>query len=320
MKILGLSFGKKMGNNEILVKEALMGAEEMGVEVMGFIRALDLDIKPCRDCVACANSLFAGGSGECVIKDDFKLLDEQLLECDGLIVGSPIFIMCPTGYYKNVADRRGPSHDLAWLIEAKKMRQTMEKPPAKGPDERAFKKRYAGFFITGGASTLNWLSFGFPLMYLLTFPTHMQVVDQVMVKDISQYFCVVVNKEALQRARQLGRNVAQAVLEQKDEPEWKGDEQGICPVCHCNLLTIFKKNPVECPVCGIRGELKIINDEFVVTFSKEEQERSRLKMGGKYEHWEELRNNFPKAMMNPEVPKIPELIKKYEGYKELQLK
>ena len=44
MKLLGLSFGRKMENTEILVKEAMMGAEEAGSDV-GFIRVLDLDIK-----------------------------------------------------------------------------------------------------------------------------------------------------------------------------------------------------------------------------------------------------------------------------------
>lgn len=33
MKILGLTCGRKMSNSEILVKEALMGAEELGAEV-----------------------------------------------------------------------------------------------------------------------------------------------------------------------------------------------------------------------------------------------------------------------------------------------
>jgi multimeric flavodoxin WrbA len=320
MKILGVSFGKKMGSNEVLVKEALMGVEETGVEIQGFVRALDLDIKPCKDCLACTFSLFGGGSGECGIKDDFKLLDEQLMECDGMIVGAPIFILGPSGYVKDVSDRRGPSHDITWLIEAKKMRASQENPKGKGPDERAFKKRYAGFFTTGGASTANWLSFGLAGMHLFTFPTHVQVVDHLQVDRISTYFNVVANKEALKRARQLGRNVAQAVKDQADEPKWMGDEVGICPVCHCNLLTVFKKNPVECPICGIRGELEVVGDEFKVTFSEEEKERSRLKMGGKLEHWLELQGNFPKAMANPEVAKIPELLKKYEGYKELKLK
>ncbi len=60
MKLLGLSCGRKMQNTEVLLREALRGAEEMGVEV-AMIRLLDLDIKPCRGCTACAMSLMEGG-------------------------------------------------------------------------------------------------------------------------------------------------------------------------------------------------------------------------------------------------------------------
>ena len=46
MKLLGISCGRKMGNSEILLREALMGAEELGSETE-IISLLDVDIKPC---------------------------------------------------------------------------------------------------------------------------------------------------------------------------------------------------------------------------------------------------------------------------------
>ena len=70
MKMIGLSLGTKMGNNEVLVKEALMGAQEMGAEVE-FIRVLDYDIRACRGCVACASSLFYGGRRQVCDKGRF---------------------------------------------------------------------------------------------------------------------------------------------------------------------------------------------------------------------------------------------------------
>ena len=48
-KIIGLSTGRKNGNSEILLKEALMAAEELGVE-SDIIRAMDLRVKPCTGC------------------------------------------------------------------------------------------------------------------------------------------------------------------------------------------------------------------------------------------------------------------------------
>jgi len=57
MKVLGLACGRKMSNTEILVKEALMGAEETGAEVE-LVRLMDLNIKPCTGCNSCVIDLF----------------------------------------------------------------------------------------------------------------------------------------------------------------------------------------------------------------------------------------------------------------------
>ncbi len=63
MKVLGLTCGRKMSNTEILVKEALMGAEEMGAKVE-IVRLMDLNIKPCTGCNSCVIDLFEkAGSG-----------------------------------------------------------------------------------------------------------------------------------------------------------------------------------------------------------------------------------------------------------------
>jgi hypothetical protein len=56
MKVLGLTCGRKLSNTEIVVKEALMGAEEMGAEVE-IVRLMDLHIKPCTGCNACVLEL-----------------------------------------------------------------------------------------------------------------------------------------------------------------------------------------------------------------------------------------------------------------------
>jgi len=315
MKLLGLSCGRKMQNTEVLVKEAMRAAEELGADV-GMIRLLDLDIKPCTGCTKCVQSLMQGGPGKCVIKDDLHLVDEQLMECDGLILGSPVFVLTPHGLLKVMSDRFGPSHDYVFRMGAKEIRDA--KGTGKGPDERSFKGRVAGFLSVGGAVTPHWLSLGLPLMNLFTFPSHIQVVDQMQVLGVSRWGHVVLNDEAMARARRLGRNVAEAMGKSEKEVRWMGDEPGTCPVCHSNLLTVPKKNPVECAICGIRGEIKVEGDDISVTFSEEEQKRARLTVAGKLEHYLEIRDNFRIAAARKDLDQIPERLKNYEGYREIE--
>ncbi len=317
MKLLGLSCGRKMQNTEVLVKEAMMAAEEQGAEV-GMIRLLDLDIKPCTGCVTCVRSLMQGGPGKCVIKDDLHFVEEQLMECDGLILGSPVFVLTPHGLLKIISDRFGPSHDYAFRMGAKQVRDA--RGTGKGPDERSFKARVGGFISVGGAVTPHWLSLGLPLMNLFTFPSHIQVVDQMQVLGVSRWGHVVLNDEAMMRARKLGRSVAQAMGKSEKELRWMGDDPGTCPVCHSNLLTVTRKNPVECAICGIKGEIKVEGDEITVAFSGEEQKKARLTIAGKVEHYEEIRDNFRIAATRKDLDQIPGRLKRYEAYREIEKK
>jgi multimeric flavodoxin WrbA len=331
MKLLGMSFGTKLtkspmplgGTNETLIKEALMAAEVEGVET-GFIRMLDLDIKPCKGCIACVMSLRTGGEGTCVIKDDLPFLDEQVYEADGLIIGAPVYAVGPTGLQKIVADRWGPSHDQYWCMMAKKIGQVTGKP---GPDERSFKNRVAGLLVTGGAFTPHWVALGLPIMYLMCFSRHITVVDHEAVyrgKYRSMLTTpLVMNEEVLARARTMGKRVAQAMKKPIEEVQWMGDEPGTCPVCHLNLLTVTTRNLVECPICGIEGELSLKDGQISVAFSPEQQAHSRMKLQGLKDHWVELmgEGEMPPEMSFPMADHPEEIVEKkqkYIGYREIQ--
>jgi multimeric flavodoxin WrbA len=321
MKLLGLSFGRKMGNTEVLIKEALMRAEKSGIE-LGFIRIPDLHIEPCSGCEACAHDLFGGGTGRCVIKDDFYFLDEHLMECDGVIIGSPVFVLTPTGLFKTVCDRLGPSHDMAFRMKATEIGVAKGKEKGQLPDERSFKRRIGGLISVGGSISPEWVSLGLPLLNLFTFPSHITVVDQMELIGANHYGNVVQNEKAMERARMLGRHVAEAMGKPADKAAWMGDEPGTCPVCHSNLLKVTSKNPVECALCGIHGEMKVNGRGITVTFSEEEQKRSRLTLAGEMEHINEIDSNIKikQARMQREGKDLPGKLEKYRGYKEIQIK
>jgi flavone/flavonol reductase len=304
MKLLGLSCGRKMGNSEILLKEALMAAEEFGMEVE-IIRLADFKIKPCTGCTKCTQSLLRGGYGKCVIEDDdMPFIHEKIMDCDGLIVSVPVYILSPTGYFKVLCDRLGPSHDVAMFTEAK---NTMG---GKGFDERYFKTRVGGFIGVGGSPRQAWVSLGLPLMHCMTFPLQIGIVDQLQVLGAGMAGQVVLNEEAIKRARKLGRNMASAMGKPIAEVEFMGDEPGTCPVCHTNLLLVGKKNRVECAICGIQGLLSVDGDEVTVIFDEEEQKKSHLTLEGRRHHFYELNEVIKKFEQRKS-----EVSKKLERYK-----
>jgi multimeric flavodoxin WrbA len=318
MKILGLACGRKMDHTEILVKEALMAAEEMGAEV-GFIRLADLNIGPCQGCASCLMSLFNGGAGNCVIEDDMPFLDEQIMECDGLILGSPVYTMTPSGALKMLCERFGPSHDVAFRLEAKKISDASSE--GNGPDERSFKNRAGALVSVGGG--VDWVAMALPLMNLFTFPLYIKVVDQMQL--VGTWYSGVAMDESdpvITRARRLGRNVVETLGLPFDEWQWRGDEPGTCPSCHSNLLKVTGQNPVECPVCGIRGQISVDGDKITVTFSEAEQKRSRLTLEGLREHWFELQGNQQRAEQKRQgkEAQLADILEKYRGYREIPIR
>jgi hypothetical protein len=83
--------------------------------------------------------------------------------------------------------------------------------------------------------------------------------------------------------------------------------EGVCPVCHQRIITITpgKGTKVNCPVCGIWGDLSIVDGEIKVEFSEAEQARARGTFAGLREHTTEIQGFGaicgPKIMANKEM-------------------
>jgi multimeric flavodoxin WrbA len=321
MKLLALSAGKKNGNSEMLLKEALMGAEAAGVG-HELIRLAELDIRSCRFCKICLR--IEGGPEACVVKDDVPFVIEKFMQADGLIMSAPVYILTPPGILKLLADRM--LEDLAGVMQTKINGGINRMGGKVYLDERSFKRRAGAFICQGGATTPHWIGLGIPMMHCNTFPRQVDLVDQMEVLGASTS---VLNEKVMQRANKLGRHVAEAMLRLEgkswpvdvlghikkqniDVPEWRGDEPGTCPVCHSNLLTVKRENPVECAICGIRGEIKVVGNKITVTFSPQEQAESRLTIEGKRIHQEEIGGNIRGAMARTE--EMAKVSAKYKDY------
>ncbi|MFC2006086.1 flavodoxin family protein [Chloroflexota bacterium] len=86
MKILGLvGSRRKLGNSELLVKEALKVARDEGASVE-IMRTTDLYVQECNGCMACIIR-----KQPCRLKDDISFLGEKLDAADGLVVAAPSY-------------------------------------------------------------------------------------------------------------------------------------------------------------------------------------------------------------------------------------
>ncbi|BCZ44983.1 FMN reductase [Clostridium gelidum] len=314
MKVLGISFGRKMKCGDLLVKEALFKSKDAGADVQ-FINAVNMNIQHCKGCGACSAARDNGKQIKCIIKDDYQVLEDAVLDADAVIIAAPVYAVGPSGQFKNFVDRFGPAHDRP-ALEAEQNKRI-----AAGTellDERSFRDKYVGLISVGGASTQNWVSLGLPTMNLFTFSLMMKVVGQIDAYDMGRTANPLLDQNLMDRVGELGKRVAEAVGKPYDEVEWFGEE-GTCPVCHCNLISVTKTTTVECPICGIEGHLSVDGDKVNIEFSKEQQNRARGTANGLKEHYDEIQNMIkvliPKLQANKET--LPKMLEKYKNFDEL---
>jgi len=92
MKILGIvGSNRKKGNSYLLLKEMSQDLSEIKVKI---IQVAELKIKPCKLCFeVCAKKLY-----QCIIKDDFEMLFEEMKSADGIIIACPFYFYIPSKF------------------------------------------------------------------------------------------------------------------------------------------------------------------------------------------------------------------------------
>ena len=305
-KILGISCGRPFGNSELLLREAMMGAEENGAEVR-MARLNDFDIKPCKGCLACQMNLAKGKGNQCIQKDDFPAIMEQIFWSDAIIISAPIYLIRPIASLLVLSDRIGPWHDVA----------AMEDRGFKGEnspiDQRLFHQRCAGFISVGGAVRPQYGSMGLTLMNDVTYPMHIKVVDQIMVLNSNTATQALMHDEQVARVHELGKNVYNNACKEESEMHWCGDFEGSCPVCHGNLFTVDNGDTgVTCAICGIRGTVETVDGKLKVSFADDELIHSRLTKEECSYHSFEIMESF-KAFA-PHAEEAKARTKKYHDY------
>jgi multimeric flavodoxin WrbA len=255
MKILGVVAScRKLGNTEILVKEALMSAQEKGAEV-DIIRWNNYNILPCEGDAQC---LFGTNVCKFKDKDDFDFLLNKMYEFDGIILGAPCYFLEVQAIIKQFIDRL-----FILFSQPSKMKG---KPGA----------------IIVPYATRGWTSYAFLQPTMLMLQLGMDIIDKslVHIQGISEASADQPSKD---KARVIGTELYEAVA--TGDHSYRGDP-GACPVCHERAINILSDNEtVECPLCAIRGKLKVENGKIKVDFPEEQLKWHRFSEQSIYRHF-----------------------------------
>ena len=190
MKVLGL-FGspRRGGNTDLLLEEALKGAQAEGAEVEG-LHLTDFNIIPCRECLKCFND------GHCIILDDMQKIYPKLLEADIIILASPIFFYGVTGWAKALIDRCQALWSRKYIIQDESL----------GSEG----KRRKGFFISVGGTKGQRVFEGAILTAKYFFDVlNAEYVGELVFRQVDAKGDILKHPEALQQAFEAGRRLVQ---------------------------------------------------------------------------------------------------------------
>ena len=100
MKIMAINGSpREKGNTSFLLEAVLEGASESGAGTT-HVRLDQLDLKGCMGCFACRKQ-----PGFCQRKDGLAPYLEEMKNCDGMVVGCPIYMYHISGQMKIFVDR-----------------------------------------------------------------------------------------------------------------------------------------------------------------------------------------------------------------------
>jgi len=188
VKVLGI-FGspRRGGNTEILLEEALKGAEKDGANIERLYLG-DFTITPCKECHGCDDT------GKCILLDDMEKIYSKLLEADVVILASPIFFYGVTAWAKALIDRS----QALWA------RKYLLKDPSLGKEG----KKRKGFFISVGATKGPKVFDGAILTVKYFFDVlNVEYAGELVFRGVEAKGDILKHPEALQQAVEAGRKL-----------------------------------------------------------------------------------------------------------------
>ena len=187
MRVLGIMGSPRIkGNTELLLDEALKGAQSQGAEVEKLI-VDKLDIAPCREYYGCLKD------GNCAIRDDMDAIYPKLLKADVIIVASPMFFYGLTSQVKALIDRCQALWARKYILK--------QSPPD---------SRRKGAFVSVGATRGKNLFAGSILIVKYFFQCiGVKYADELLIRGVDKSGEIEEHPTALSDAFELGKRLAQ---------------------------------------------------------------------------------------------------------------
>lgn len=302
MKILGISAGTKNGSNDCMCKEGLMGAAELGAAVE-FINLFDLELKHCTGCVACVNALFSGKGNLCVLKDDFDWLYTQMAAAEGVLFAVPIFEKGAAGIFHTLMDRFGPRCDNVNNIVATEIAHKTGGP---APDPKYLSTRAVSYMGIGGSDWVTRVQCDFGIQALTP---GWKVIDN---EVFSWSLGILADRDKVARARQIGRNLAQAAQD-LSQARYQGDA-GVCTHCHCREFYFSPEGKAVCCLCGIIGDLEKTGTGYTFVYPAEQLKHAHNTNDGKFLHADDIKTNNTRLGKLRQSPEYKAWVEEYKNF------
>ena len=286
-KIVALVCGSEGGQCETFTRAAAIGAGELGIPTE-IIQAATLDV-----------NVYEGNPD-----DDVPWIHERtLLDDVALICAVPCYHIRANSLFYAINDRmnQGIRQENLWATQIFRVGAVIG-VGGSGYDGWASLTNLSTeiymqhtrklvdqvLFTFCGLKEWNlWMQQGKPL----TSNTHKQRVNDTPYEETRTMYGEQVGYEewyrmAIERAKQLGRNVANAMNMPIEEVKYLGEEAGVgCPLCHCNILLVPENLPyIYCPVCAVRGTIVVDRDKMKVEWNMNDVKMPRLHFAGQLHH------------------------------------
>jgi NAD(P)H-dependent FMN reductase len=227
--ILGLvGSARPWGNSELLVRQALLGAQDEGVEVR-LVRLSSLHLEPCTGCLRCAITMAPIGGKPCPLDDDMAWLVDTIRAADGLVLAVPTYFLGPAAVLKLVLDRL--------LMVTGRVDEAL--PPL----------RPAVTIATAGLE--GWKGIALPFLNALAAALGFLPIDSLTAVAPGPGE-VLLDEPLMARVLEAGRRLGRGEVEPTPAPP------NACPICHCDAFVLRGERAV-CPICAC--EATVVHDD-----------------------------------------------------------